>query len=271
MALTPSTPATRLSREKMLEAIKERRDFVLSNFRILRKVDPNDHYWKSFENIGEYVREGEIFETGMVQSWIGSNYSPKTILEIGTRTGGSLISLLTAYNSYTGLEIVSFDLWREYFSVTWLSRMITRLKGSADGRSNINISRKYMQYFDFLIRYLSTGKVKRNLRYFNIPTNNIQFVSGDSRITVPEYFRQNPNKKFDYILVDGAHDEETALIDLRNVANYVATGGFLLFDDIGPEGYKLGKVWEQFRFEQKDNFDFYEVYHRKGVAWAIKK
>ncbi|MEZ4826132.1 MAG: class I SAM-dependent methyltransferase [Bacteroidia bacterium] len=264
MAIPYSQPTAELSLEEMVRQIKERRDFVLSNFRLLRKVDPNDHYWKSFENLDEYRRDGEIFETGMVQSWIGSNYSPKTILEIGTRTGGSLISLLSAYHSYEGVEIVSFDLWREYFSVTSLSRMLTRLRGSADGHSNINISRKYMRYFDFLIRYFSTGKVRRNLRYFNIPTHNIRFVSGDSRVTVPAYFRENPDKKFDYILVDGAHDEETALIDLRNVADHVAPGGFLLFDDIGPEGYKLGNVWKTFSVEQQHNFNFYEVWHAKA-------
>lgn len=271
MKLSDPAAVSELSRDEMVKAMKERRDFVLSNFRILRRVDPNDHYWKSFENLEDYIRDGEIFETGMVQSWIGSNYAPKSILEIGTRTGGSLISLLSAYHSFDGVEIVSFDLWREYFSVTWLSRMLTRLRGSKDGRSNINISRKYMKHFDFLVRYFSTGKVRKNLKHFNIPTHQINFVSGDSKVTVPEYFRQNPGKKFEYVLVDGAHDEETALIDLQNVANYVAKGGFLVFDDIGPEGYKLGKVWDSFKSQFAEEFDFYEVYHRKGVAWAIKK
>ena len=255
----------------MLEQIRSRRDFVISNFRVLRRVDPNDHYWQSFADLEHYRRDGEVFETGMVISWIGGYYRPKRILEIGTRTGGSLVSLLTSYQDFSGLEIVSFDLWREYFSVTWLSRMLTRLKGSADGKSNLNVSQRFMRPFSGLVQRLSTQKVRRNLRAFNLPADNIQFISGDSKQTVPAYFQQHPGKQFDYVLVDGAHDEPTALIDLQNVADCVAPGGFLVFDDIGPEGYKLGKVWDTFKAEQGDKFEFYEVYHRKGVAWAIRK
>ncbi|GAB4411957.1 MAG: hypothetical protein OHK0039_17560 [Bacteroidia bacterium] len=257
--------------DTLIRQIEQRRDFVLSNYRILRRVDPNDHYWRSFEQLDQYVRDGRIFETGMVINWIGSQYRPRRILEIGTRTGGSLVSLLSSYQDFGGVEVVSFDLWREYFSVTWLSRVLTRLLGSRDGTSQINLSRRFTRYFSGLIQWLSTGKVRRNLRAFNLPTDMIRFVSGDSRQTVPQYFASHRGETFGYILVDGAHDEETALIDLRHVADHVAPGGFLVFDDIGPEGYKLGGVWEQFKAEQGDAFDYYEVYHRKGVAWARRK
>jgi hypothetical protein len=192
-------------------------------------------------------------------------------LEIGTRTGGSLINLLSPYAEYDGIEVVSFDLWREYFSVTWVSRLLTKLLGSPDGMSQRNISRKYTRLFSGLIRYLSTQKVRGNLAYFNIPSHFIEFISGDSKETVPAYFQQHRGKTFDYVLVDGAHDPETAMIDLENVVAHVAPGGFLVFDDIGPEGYKLGEVWETFKTNHQGQFEFYERYHRKGVAWAIKK
>jgi len=255
----------------MIQAIEARRDFVLSNFRVLRRVDPNDHYWRSFANLDQYRRDGRIFETGMVISWIGSEYRPRRILEIGTRTGGSLISLLSTYDSFEGVEVLSFDLWREYFSVTWLSRVLTRLMGSKDGTSQVNVSQRFMRPFSGLIKWLSTGKVRRNLRAFNLPTDMIRFISGDSRQTVPAWMAAHPGAQFDYVLVDGAHDEETARIDLENVVDYVAPGGFLVFDDIGPEGYKLGQVWDAFKAAHADKFDFFEVYHRKGVAWAIRK
>ncbi len=259
----------------MIPQIRERRDFFLNNARILRKKDPNDHYWRGFDDPSDRERGGELFETGMVLSWIGSHKRPKRIMEIGTRTGGSLINLLSTYSQadLRAVEIVSFDLWREYFSVTWFSRVLTRIKygSQAEKKGQINISRKYTRYFDVIIKRLATGKVKKNLRYFNIPAWNITFISGDSKQTVPAYFGRRPEKQFDYILVDGAHDEETALIDLENVVNHVAKGGALVFDDIGPESYKLGPVWDTFKERHKDEFDFYEVYHRKGVAWAFKK
>jgi len=261
---------TKLSEEEVIEEIKGREDFMLSNFRVLRKADPNDHYWRNFLELDAYIRDGEIFEPGMVINWIGSRFSPKTILEIGTRSGGSLINLLTPYRGYDDLDIVSFDLWKEYFSATWMSRVLTNIIGSADGKTQRNISQKYTRIFSGVIKYFSTSKVRRNLKYFNIPPDKIQFISGDSRVTVPDFFKKNPNKKFDYVLVDGAHDPETAMIDLQNVVDCIKTGGFLVFDDIGPEGYNLKEVWESFKKQHEDKFIFYERYHRKGVAWAIR-
>jgi len=261
-------------RETMLAQIRERRDFFLGNIRILRQRDPNDHYWRNFDDPAQQERDGQLFETGMVQSWIGSHLRPKRILEIGTRTGGSLVNLLSTYSrpDLEGVKVVSFDLWREYFSVTWLSRLLTRLKygPQAGPGSQVNISRRYMQYFDGLIQALATGKVKRNLRHFNLPTDTLIFISGDSKETVPAYFKRHPEATFDYVLVDGAHDEETALIDLENVAPYVAPGGVLVFDDIGPESYRLGGVWDAFKAKHEHEFTFVEVYHRKGVAWAFR-
>jgi hypothetical protein len=137
-------------------------------------------------------------------------------------------------------------------------------------RSHLNISERYTKYFGKYIQRKSTGKVRRNLKLFNIPSDKIRFISGDSKHTVPEYFSAHPEEKFDYILVDGGHDEFTALTDLENVASYVSPGGIVLFDDI-MDSYNLIGVWNKFKEIHKDEFDFFEIMHRKGVAWAIKK
>ena len=264
-----------LDKDKITKAILETTPFVLSNFRMLRKLDPNDHYWSMFSDIGPLTVNGVFIETASVVSWIGRTYHPKSILEIGTRTGGSLIALLSNYQDFSDVEVVSFDLWREYVSTTWFSRKITALRSKKGGRNamagNINISEKKLKPFFSLIRNLSINKVRRNLEYFNIPANIITFISGDSKMTVPAYFGRYPAKKFDYILVDGAHDKETALIDLQNIADHVAEKGIVAFDDISDLSYNLMDVWVRFKELQKDKFDFVEIDCRKGVGIAFKK
>lgn len=262
-------------KEQIIREIEQTKPFVLSNFRQLRKLDPNDHYWSLFTDTGPLTVNGVFIETGMVVSWIGNVRRPKTILEIGTRTGGSLIALLTNYQDFIDVEVVSFDLWREYVSTTFLSRALTRLVSRPDAgnqpKENINISQKKLRPFLPLIRSLSMKKVRRNLRYFNIPADIITFISGDSRETVPAYFKDHPDKKFDYILVDGAHDKPTAWTDLQNVADHLSDNGVLVFDDISDLSYGLMDVWMKFREQHADRFDFLEIECRKGIGVAFKK
>ena len=88
---------------------------------------------------------------------------------------------------------------------------------------------------------------------------------------MPEFFNENPGLAFDYILVDGAHDAETAYIDLENVSSHIAPSGYLLFDDISPVSYNLISVWEKFKNKHGNEFQYFESMHRKGLAWAIKQ
>ena len=264
-----------LDKQQITKEIISTTPFVLSNFRLLRKLDPNDHYWNMFTDAGRLTFNDVFIETAMVVSWIGAAFQPKRILEIGTRTGGSLIALLSNYQDFKNIEVVSFDLWREYISTTFVSKKITSLKSKNENEGdiigNINISEKKLKPFFSLIRNLSINKVRRNLDYFNIPSRIITFISGDSKKTVPFYFEKHPEKKFDYILVDGAHDKETAFIDLQNIANHVAEKGIIVFDDISDLSYNLMDVWARFKELQKNKFDFIEIDCRKGIGLAFKK
>ena len=264
-----------LDKKQIAKEIISTTPFVLNNFRLLRKIDPNDHYWSMIADTGQLTINGIFIETAMVVSWIGCTFQPQKILEIGTRTGGSLIALLTNYQDFRNIEVVSFDLWREYVSTTFISKKITHLKSKNESKGeitgNINISEKKLKPFFSLIRNLSIKKVRRNLEYFNIPASVVSFISGDSKKTVPTYFGKHPEKKFDYILVDGAHDKETAFIDLQNIADHVAEKGIIVFDDISDLSYNLMDVWIRFKELQKDKFDFIEIDCRKGIGLAFKK
>jgi predicted O-methyltransferase YrrM len=249
------------------------KDMLRGSAAKLRTLDPNDNYWKEIEDLYQKAAAGNtlFLESSMVISWIGATRKPKKVLEIGTRTGGSLIALLRTYSPQeleSISEIDSFDMWREYISTTPFSFILTKLTGA---KRNVNISERYTKYISRIIEHYSTRKVKRNLAAFSIPSKKINFISGDSKQTVPEFFKQNPGKKFDYILVDGAHDEHTALVDLENIADKVEKNGIVVFDDIAPESYNLIGVWNTFKARHAAEFEFFEIFNRKGVAFAIRK
>jgi predicted O-methyltransferase YrrM len=257
--------------EEDFNKILSYKKLLLSNASVLAKLDPNDYYWKELQDDKLLSRNGIFLESNMISSWIGETRKPLRILEIGTRAGGSLIALLSVYNKadFDKIEeIVSFDMWREYVSTTSLASFVSKLMNK---KRNINVSERFTKYFGGFIEKASTNKVRNNLKAFNIASNKIKFISGDSTITVPGYFKANPDKEYDYILVDGGHDEKTASIDLENVVRHVAKNGIILFDDIMPESYNLIGVWNEFKKKYQNDFDFFEIHHRKGAAFAIKK
>ncbi len=257
--------------EKDFQEIVSYKNLLLSNGKKLATLDPNDDYWRNLSNESILSRNGMFIESNMVESWVGATRKPKRILEIGTRTGGSLIALLCVYSKsdFEKIEeILSFDMWREYVSTTSLSTILSKILGK---KRNINISERFTKWIGNYVEKASTDKVRKNLAAFDIPTEKIKFISGDSTIKVPEYFTKNPNNKFDYILVDGGHDEKTAMTDLDNVVAHVDKGGIILFDDIMPESYNLMGVWNKFKEKNKNDFNFFEIRHRKGIGFAIKK
>lgn len=217
------------NQDVMLAEMELLRGAVLNNVRILAPHNRRDNYYAELMRLAE---QPYFFETYQVILWAGLRLQPRRILEIGTRNGGSLVQLLSAYHRFAGLSVVSFDLWREV--------------GSPRG-------------------------VRGNLKRLNIPSDFIEFVSGDSTVTVPQWKQRHPGAQFDYVLVDGGHAVTIASTDLRNVADLVAPGGILIFDDIGPESYRLLPVWREFQAAHDGQFDWYEKQWRKGVAWAIRR
>jgi predicted O-methyltransferase YrrM len=75
---------------------------------------------------------------------------------------------------------------------------------------------------------------------------SVTLISGDSHVTLPEFFAAHPTESFDVITVDGDHTEEGAAQDLMHVIPHLRTGGFLVFDDIAYSGFAhLTRVWSQ--------------------------
>jgi hypothetical protein len=176
----------------------------------------------------------EFFDQYCLGFWWGLTYNPKNILEIGSRTGLSICQLLSGCVDFDGKRVVLFDLWN-------------------DGLSNPELIKKYLDHLAIPIEP--------------------EFYQGDSLLTVPEFKKTN-NDKFDYILVDGAHCDEVASIDLENVVDLVEKNGVIVFDDISAtiesDGFDLKPTWERFKEKHFDEFIWREDPAGKGTAWAIK-
>ena len=99
-----------------------------------------------------------------------------------------------------------------------------------------------------------------------------EFVSGDSRVSVPEYFSSHSDCYFDIITVDGDHSVRGARIDIKNCMSRLKVGGVIVFDDTCNVSHPgLNEVWNAC-ISRSPNFSsivFNEVGF--GVGVGIKK
>jgi len=100
----------------------------------------------------------------------------------------------------------------------------------------------------------------------------VELIAGDSRATVPEYFRRHPDRFFDLVTVDGDHSAAGARADLSNVVSRIKCGGVLVFDDIAnPAHPELREVWEE-SIVRSDRFACWAFADLGfGIAFGIKR
>lgn len=159
---------------------------------------------------------------------------PESYLEIGVRTGRSAAMLSSVAPE---CAIVGFDLW---------------IAGYA-GMPNPGA--------DAVAGFLR-GVGHRGA---------LEFVTGDSKTTVPRYLAARPAAFFDIVTVDGDHSQEGARTDLQNVMDRVKIGGVLVFDDVSNASHAwLIDVWRDVveRDRRFSTWAFTEVGF--GVACAVR-
>lgn len=202
---------------------------IFNTLRILKGITPTDTYFEAYK--GHYDKQkGDFMDTYHFMWYLGAVEKPKMILEIGTRTGISICQLLSAYIDHSIIEgIYLCDLFNDGLSTPEL--------------------------------------VLKSLKHLNIPTDKINFIVGNSLEEIPA-LKKDRDISFDYILVDGGHDKDTARQDLNNVVDLINKGGYIVFDDLTPDGCSLQDVWDEFKDEHKANFVFAENHKGKGIGYA---
>lgn len=205
---------------------------IFNILRILKKQNPDDKYLEAYE--WHYQkRQGDFMDSYHAMRWIGSNFQPARILEIGSRTGISICQLLTAYLDYSKIEkVLLCDPFLE--------------QGSPEGITN-------------------------NIQALNIPESvfhKIEIMKESSTELMPRLISEQV--KFDYILVDGCHEKDFARTDLVHAAQLIDIGGFILFDDLTEDGCSLQDVWNEFKGNFLGGFRFYENQNGKGIGIALR-
>jgi predicted O-methyltransferase YrrM len=102
--------------------------------------------------------------------------------------------------------------------------------------------------------------------------SSVKFTDGDSHVTLPKFFAENPELKLSLVTVDGDHSDEGALQDLRDVLPRLDVGGIVVFDDIAhPAHPNLRAVWRQAINEAPFPISTHEyVSLGYGVAFGIR-
>ena len=77
-------------------------------------------------------------------------------------------------------------------------------------------ARDDIHVYSFDIMDHEYAKVGRDLIKMICP-ERFRLIEGDSRITVPLFYRENPELKFDLIFIDGDHSLFSVLADIRNM------------------------------------------------------
>jgi len=192
-----------------------------------------DGYYRScVERYGAFWRYMDIVSVLYAAARL---VQPRRYLEIGVRRGRTVCTVARACPI---VDIVGFDLWVENYA----------------GMENPG-----------------AGWVRQELnRHGHI--GRVEFVTGDSRSTVPACFAEHPDLLFDLITVDGDHSEAGARADLENVIPRLAPGGVLVFDDIShPDLPHMFGLWKAITGARPwlDTYEFAEAGY--GVAFAVNR
>lgn len=182
--------------------------------------------------IGMRQRYGATFYDTYQLLWsIGAHIAPKRILEIGCRTGISICQLVSAHANVAGIERIVL-----------------------------------VDPFD---QWTSANLVRANMKYLNLPGEKPEILA----IRSQDYFKSKDLPTFDYILVDGDHDKLVAAQDLMGAHAILEKGGVIVFDDIStaPGECALLDVWEGFKAQHENEYEFFEIMDGKGVGLGIKK
>ena len=165
---------------------------IFNTLRILKQHNPEDQYLEAYK--WHYEKQGNNFlDSYHLMWWIGANFAPKRILEIGCRTGVSICQLLSSYIDHSVIEDVTL--------------------------------------VDVFAEQGSPQSVMGNIQLLNLPHEKVNIIKGSSLDVMHDLIKGASSVRdfYNYILVDGCHDKDYARMDLQNAAVLIAPSGFIFF------------------------------------------
>ena len=195
----------------------------MSTYKIPKNIDKWDFensFYLTCENnrISDFISHLELYK--MILKL------PGDVLEFGVYKGTSLIQFLSCreyYENFESRSIVGFDAFGKFPS---------------NGLKKIDSDQSFPKQHDEDSGY---GISKSDLDIFLKTKNfsNYTLIRGDILKTLPDYLKNNPEKRFSLIHIDVDVYEPTKHI-LENTWEKIVEGGVLILDDYGTvEGETL--------------------------------
>jgi glycosyltransferase involved in cell wall biosynthesis/ADP-heptose:LPS heptosyltransferase len=164
------------------------------------------------------IKQGKLFwNLNVALIFLADRIDPRSYLEVGVRTCGSLVPVL--HNSNVK-KVVGVDIWA----------------GSYSGLPNT---------LEYTINQIKKYQAKTNKQF------EIKFIKGNSHTKLKDLIKAG--EKFDLITVDGDHSEAGAWEDLEDAVKLLGQQGVIVFDDIiHPSLLYLGKLVDRLKREHPE-------------------
>ena len=81
---------------------------------------------------------------------------------------------------------------------------------------------------------LNTGVASDNIKEACL-SDHVEFIQGNSSVTVKQYFLDHGDGKIDLVFIDGDHTRRGCVADFNALHDHVKKDGYIIFHDIYPE------------------------------------
>jgi ADP-heptose:LPS heptosyltransferase/peptidoglycan/xylan/chitin deacetylase (PgdA/CDA1 family)/predicted O-methyltransferase YrrM len=188
------------------------------------------------ESMEQHIENGSPFwNIHVALAFVGSRFQPRSYLEVGVRTGASMVQVL--YNS-SPVQVTGVDLWSGNYA---------SLPNALD-------------FAKMQIARFQQGVGQQS---------PIELVQGNSHVILKQLIMQM--RKYELITVDGDHSDAGAMSDLEDAYLLLEERGIIVFDDIiHPSFPTLLSVIQEFARRHPDLQLIFNTTQDNGTALLLR-